>query len=203
MVLLCAVTWAAADEITFSIIGNGSVNITSGTSGMTAGPATAFEVTDITSGKTITISDAFNASAGAATSTHVTPTTYTAFFSGGAANSVSIANAVTGTMDPASELTATLPHGAGSFSGEFDVTSFNPAILTMLGITGKVGPSGSVGITFVTDNVTGSTLTGVIGGGSTTVLTVATVPEPETILLLVFGLGTIYMAWEARRNYFR
>jgi hypothetical protein len=194
-------TWATADEITFSIRGDGSVNITSGTTGMVAMSATAFEVADITTGKVITIDDAFSASAGSSTSIHVTPASYTAFFSGGMPDSVSIAGALTGTMDPNSELTATLPGGAGSFSGEFDVTSFNQSILDELGVKGKVGPSGSVGITFVTHDETGNTLTGVIGGGSTTVLTVQTaIPEPDTIFMFAFGAMSIFSFWYLRQQ---
>jgi hypothetical protein len=188
-----------ADEITFSIVGTGAVNLTGGPSGMTSGPVDVFEVTDITTGASFSLHDSFTASAGGAHSIALHPT-YVAFFAPGGAGSVDITNAVTGTMLDNSELTAVYPDSTGSFSGEFDVTSFNPAILTMFGIKGHVAPVGSVGLTFGHDAVTGSSISGIIGGGSTTVLTIKTaVPEPDTWFLLLFGLGTIVAFCRARR----
>jgi hypothetical protein len=192
---------AAADEITFSVVGNGTMDITSSPSGMSAGPATAFQVTDITTGKSITISDPFSASAGTAHSVTVGPTVYNAVFSAGGADSVLITNGVSGTMLDKSDISAVFPNSTGSFSGEFTVTSFNQAILTALGVKGTVAPVGSIGITFGQDAVSGQTLTGVIGGASTTVLTVQTapVPEPATWLMFWSGIGTLVAVWRARQ----
>jgi hypothetical protein len=201
--LLFISSLALADELTVTVVGQTGIaaDITAGPSGMVAGPANAVLVTDITTGKSFTLSDTFNASAGPSTSIHITPTNYTSFFSAGGANSVSVSNVVMGMMDPASEITAVLPGGAGSFSGEFDVSFFSPAILAEFGLSNAhVSPSGSVGITFVETGLSGQDLTGKIGGASTTVLTVTTVPEPATLLLWGSGLLSLVAVYQARQR---
>jgi hypothetical protein len=156
-------------------------------------------VTDVTTGKSIALTDHFTASAGAATSITTNGDNYTGFFGHGAAGSVNIPSAVTGNMLGGSELTAA--DEAGSFSGEFDVTFLSPVILKEFGLGPKWAPTGSVGITFHESAITGQSITGLIGGGSTTVLTVTTVvPEPATWAMFLFGLGTLAAFWQARQN---
>lgn len=191
---------AMGDEITFSVVGLSNVaDIFSSPSGMTAGPASVVLVTDVTQGKSFSLSETFNASAGAAHSITVGSTVYTAFYGPGAVGSVDITNAVAGNMLDNSELTAVFPQGTGSFSGEFLVTSVNPAVLALFGLGPKFNPSGSVAITFGQDQVNGQDLSGVIGGGATTILTVNTTPELMTILL--FGTGIVMAGAMARRNW--
>jgi hypothetical protein len=199
--LLFTTTFALADEITFSMVGLGTgTDITAIPSGMIAGPGNVFEVTDVTTGIHFPLTDVFNAMAGPSHSITVGPTTYTAFFSSGPAGSVSITNALSGNMLDDSEITAVFPGSQGSFSGEFEVSSFNPEILKMFGIHGKVAPVGSVGITFANSHVDGVSLTGDIGGGSTTVLTIKTVvPEPNTLIMFVFGIGMLAAVYYARK----
>jgi hypothetical protein len=193
------ITTAFADEITFTVVGPGT--ITSSLSGMTAGPAMVPLVTDVTTGKSFPLTDTFTASAGAAHSVTVGATSYTAFFAPGATGSVSIPGGVTGNMLDNSELTAVIPDGAGSFSGEFDVTFLSPTILAEFGLGPHWAPTGSVGITFHESALNGHSLTGNIGGGSTTVLTVQTaVPEPETWAMFLFGCGTLVAFWHSRQN---
>jgi hypothetical protein len=98
-----------------------------------------------------------------------------------------------------SELTAVVD-GAGSFSGEFNVSFLNPVLLKDFGLGPDFAPTGSVGITFHESTVTGQSLTGMIGGGSTTVLTVTTpIPEPETLFMFLFGIGTLVACYRARK----
>jgi hypothetical protein len=188
VVLLSTALWA--DEITFTTVGPGT--ITSGLSGMSAGPASVVLVTDVTTGKSITLTDTFTSSAGAAHSVTLTGQSYTAFFSSGVGDSVDIPGEVTGNLLDNSELTA-IVDGAGSFSGEFDVTFLNPMLLKEFGLGPKFSDTGSVGITFHDSDVTGHSLTGNIGGGSTTVLTLTT-PIPEPVSLLLLGTGILVIA---------
>jgi hypothetical protein len=186
--LLALTTFAFSDIITFTVVGTGSVDFTAGLAGMMAGPADVTLVTDVSTGKSFPLSDTFHASAGAAHSITIGATSYTAFFSPGATDSVDIPGVVTGNMLDESEATA-VTGGAGSFSGEFEVTFVSPAILAELGVGPKWNPTGSVGVTFHESTVNGHTLTGEIGGGSTTVLTVATpIPEPMPLVLLSAGV---------------
>jgi hypothetical protein len=197
-VVLGLTSFALGDEITWTTVGPGM--ITAGLSGMNAGPASVVLVTDVTTGKSITVSDTFTAATGAAHSVTVSATNYTGFFEPGAAESVSIPGAVTGSMLDESEVTAVVG-GAGSFSGEFDVSFVSPTILAEFGLGPHWAPTGSVGITFHESAVSGHTLTGQIGGGSTTILTVQTaVPEPETWFLLGSGILTLAAFYNARKR---
>jgi hypothetical protein len=177
------------------------MDVSGGPSGFSAGPSSVVLVTDVNTGKSFPLSDTFHATAGTAHSVTVGATNYTAFFSPGTTGSVSITDAVTGDMLDDSELTAVHPDGAGSFSGEFNVSFVNPAILAEFGLGPKWSPTGSVGITFHESAVSGADITGVIGGGSTTVLTVATpVPEANTFMLFFFGIGMLISAYHVRAH---
>jgi hypothetical protein len=196
MAVLALAGMALADEVTFTVVGPGTIS--SSAAGLSAGPSSVVLVTDVTNGKSEMLDTTFQATAGAAHSVTVTDDNYTAFFGHGAAGSVNIPGAVTGNMLDNSEVTAVVD-GAGSFSGEFDVTFIDPAILKALGTGPKWAPTGSVGVTFHDAHVSGQTLSGTIGGGSATVLTVETpIAEPATLLLL--GSAGLLVMYRVRRS---
>jgi hypothetical protein len=102
-------------------------------------------------------------------------------------------------MLDSSEMTAVVD-GAGSFSGEFEVTSVDEGLLKELGAGPKWAPTGSVGVTFHdADLGAGRRLVGQIGGGSTTLLTIET-PVPEPLTLLLVGTAALLVLYQARRT---
>jgi hypothetical protein len=193
-------TWVFSDEITFTVIGPGT--LTAATAGVSAGQAEVEFVRDVTTGKQIELYRAFTTTTGVAHSITVTATNYTGFFEPGAADSVNVGDVLLGNMLDNSEVTA-VNDGAGSFSGEFHVTFIHSEILKEFNTGPSWNPTGAIGVTFHDADISGTTLTGAIGGGSATVLTVETTPIPEaqTFMLFFFGVGTLILARQARTNF--
>lgn len=201
---LVSINLARADEITFTCIaeGNGH-NVVASASGFTAGPCLNVLVSDAAKGLRFPLIAQFNTSAGAATSFTITSTDVNGTFGAGSTNSVSIIGSSTflqGDMLAGGDLGATYPGGTGSFQSIFHVTTVDPAVLADFGLPPTFDPRGSVSITFGQNEVVGSQLEGVIGGGSATIVVSTTpVPEPARVGLVgmgMLGLMAIYRRWQ-------
>jgi len=198
----------AADQITFSFIGNNSAtNLNAGLANFTAGPSLNVLVTDATSGASIALPGVFTTSTGVANSYSVltSPNLVIASYAAGRPESVLITDP-TGTidyvaginLDRASFISA-YPNGTGAFLNDFEVTAVDPAVLAMFGLGPKFDPRGSVSITSGTGNlVSTDNLTATVGGGTVTIQSASAVPEPFSMALL--GGGIIVAGFTLRRG---
>jgi hypothetical protein len=200
--LLAFASCAVADEITFSyIIGDpGSLTATAA-GGLMSGPAMNVLVSDAQTGMKFVLDGTFNDSTGPGTITNF-GTFIVGSFTAGGTGSVSIVDPssnplVTGNMKDNGAFLATFPLGTGAFLGGFDVTFVDPAVLAMFGLGPAFEPIGSVSETFASVNFDGTTITGMIGGGTVTIQT-PTVPEPAGLGLL--GMGLLMTAGVLKRR---
>jgi hypothetical protein len=197
--LLGYATFASADQITFSFVSNGGNvrNVQATMGGFTAGKTLNTSVTDATTGVIVPLAGDVTMSTGPASSYDVFPTTVVAMFNHGATDSVLIENPVTmmpilaGITGNDSVMVATHPGGTGAFLAAFQVTFVDPAILSMFNLK-QVDPRGSAGLTFGQDQLAGTDLTAVAGGGTITI-TASAIPEPKTLLLLGGGILVAFM----------
>lgn len=203
LVALClvSVTFVMADEITFSSIAqNNNADVLASANGFSAGPALNVLVSDSAKGLRFPLIATFNASAGPATSFVISTMDVNGTFSAGGTNSVSIVGShpiLEGNMLGGGDLGATYPGGTGSFQGIFDLTFVDPAVLALFGQSLSFDPRASVSITFGQNQVVGSQLEGVFGGGTTTIV-VTTIPEPKRLGLAGMGillLGACTRKW--------
>jgi hypothetical protein len=185
---------ALADQITFSIVAPpGNVaDLAASKSGLRAGPGQNITVSDTTLGMHVPLAGVFTASTGAASAFAVASAFVLATYKAGGTDSVLITDPATGavlvsgTMEGDSGMLAQYPGGAGSFLGSFTVTSVNPAVLGMFGLSG-FNPNGSVSFTFGQDQLSGRTLDAVVGGGSVTIVA-SPVRESSTLALVLIGV---------------
>ena len=192
-------TGLMADQINFNFTvgGTGSVSA-SASGGLTAGPSTLTSISNTTTSVNIPTSGTFvTATTGPATS-FIIGAIATATFGGKSGTTLLVEDAahnvlVSGSMLDGSSLLSTIPAGAGSFLGTFDVTKVDPATLALFGLGPKFDPVGSVAFTFANANASGGVFTADIGGGSVTIQTppVAVVPEPSTLALC--GAGILFV----------
>ena len=200
LVLSFAAT-AAADIITFNFVVGPPGSLTASATGLSSGPASNVLVTDVTTGMSVTQLGTFTSSAGPASSFTPFPPFVIATYTAGGANSVQIVDPmmnplVTGSMMSGGALLTAFPNGQGAFLGDFNVTFVSPAVLAMFGLPPGWEPVGAVAITFAHDNFDGTTVTGNIGGGTVTIVSV--VPEPAS--LGVLGMGLLAVAEGLRRR---
>lgn len=201
---LCLVltTFVYADEITFTVVGtSNSFNVFADSAGFSAGPALNVLVSDTAKNLHFSLVGTFNASAGAASSFVITPSTVNGTFGAGGTNSVSVIGSsvfVEGDMLAGGDLGSTYPGGTGSFQSVFDVTQVDPAVLAFFGAGPRFDPRGAVSVTFGQTQVVNSELEGIFGGGSVTIV-VSTIPEPRYLGFAgfgVLGLAGIYRKWQ-------
>lgn len=208
LVALLVLSFAAAalaDEITFNFFLGAPNSITaSQLGGLTLGSAVNFAVSDTTTGTSFPLDGTFTGSAGPAHTFNVfmNPNLITAFFSPAGANSVQILDTmnnplVQGSMSDNGFLLTSYQDGTGAYLGSFKVSFVDPAVLALFGLQGQsINPIGSVSVTLAHDNFDGTTVTGVIGGGTVTIQTL--IPEPGTLML--FGSGLLGVAALVRRK---
>jgi hypothetical protein len=195
---------AVADQINFNFtVGSpGSVKATMA-SGLTSGPSTLTSISDSSTGViNPTLGQYVNGNTGPAISLVHLGTQVIATFSAGGVNSVLVEDAshtvlVRGDMETDSSLLSTVPVGTGSFLGVFHVTFVNPAALALFGLGPNFLPDGSVSFTFGNASFDGTTFTAALGGGSVTIQTPTTVPEPAG--LGVLGMGLLAVAGGLKR----
>lgn len=163
-------------------------------------------VTDNSTGKSAMLAAFDSASTGAAHDFVAGPPLVADYGPGGA-NSVLIATGGTtflsGAMEDSGRLEAGWPDRAGAFLSRFAVGFVDPAVLESVGSPTDWAPEGSVSATLAETTFDGTTLGGVLGGAEFTITTeaVSVIPEPATLFLLVFGMGALLAARQARRNW--
>jgi hypothetical protein len=96
-----------------------------------------------------------------------------------------------GSIESSSSFLTEIPDGTGAFLGSFDVTFVSPTVLAMFGLSSSSQFTESVLLlTFAQDNFDGTTVSGVMGGGTVTIETAAA-PEPVGLGLLGASLLTV------------
>lgn len=206
-VLVIGAVFARADQITFSFIGNTSIqNLSAGLGGFAAGPSLNVLVTDATTGVRIDLPGVFTTSTGIANSFTVltSPNLVLASYSAGGADSVLITSLdgktvyVAGVNENRGEFVSAYPSGTGAFLNSFTVTQVDPAVLGMFGLGPGFDSRGSVSITSGTGNLVGrDALAATIGGGTVTIESTA-IPEPAGLGLA--GMGLLAAAGMVRRR---
>ena len=193
LTLLCSAALVRADELTFSFVGEFGGAVLASPSGLTAGAAAITTVTDLNTGKSLTIPGSIIVNAGPASSFLVAGGFLNASFSAGSPASTVIrdpkgAYLLKATMLEGSTLEAALTED-GSFSGDFSVILLSPTISKDFGLH-AVLPDGSVAMTFGEDHFSGGALGALIGGGS---LTIETTNVGELASMFLFGTGLVIM----------
>jgi|SRR6516162_9249534 hypothetical protein len=208
--VLSLAVFAVADQINFNFtIGPPSSVTATSAGGMTSGPSMLISISDTTTGVNIPQipnGTYVNGNTGPATSfvpIGSPPTLLLATFSGLGGNSVLVEDSmgnvlVSGSMQDNATLLSTFPIGTGSFLGTFDVSFVSPAALALFGLGPSFQPVGSVAFTFAGATFDGTTLTGLIGGGSVTIQTPTATPEPAG--LGIVGMGLVLIAEFSRRK---
>lgn len=193
-ILACSLLLTAlcsADVVTFTFLNFNAASFAGSPADMAFGNAVNVLVTDNTNGHNMFLTSFDSGFTGAALLFSPGPPLVADYGAAGA-GSVLVRNGGTtflsGEMSRGGHLEADYPNEAGGFASRFLVTFVDPAILTALGTTTKVDPDGSVVLTFDQTAFNGTTLTGVLGGGSITIETAAPVPETSSLFLALAGL---------------
>lgn len=184
-------SYAAADVVTFTYLNLTGASFTASASGLAFGNAVNVLATDNTNGHNMILTALDSGSTGTSFAFLPGPP-LTADYLGAGPGSVLVKNGGTtflsGSMSLGGHLEADYPNEAGGFASRFIVNFVDPSILTALGTTTTVDPDGSIVLTFDQTAFNGTTLTGVLGGGSITIETSAPVPETSSIFLAITGL---------------
>ena len=205
--VLSLAVFAVADQINFNFTIGPPSSVVATLGGLTSGPSMLTSISDTTTSTNIPTPGTYvNGNTGPATSfvpIGSPPTLLLATFSGLGGNSVLVEDSmgnvlVSGSMQDNATLLSTFPIGTGSFLGTFDVSFVSPAALALFGLGPSFQPVGSVAFTFAGATFDGTTLTGLIGGGSVTIQTPTATPEPAG--LGIVGMGLVLIAEFSRRK---
>jgi hypothetical protein len=164
-----------------------------------------FAVSDLQTNSAFPLRGQFTAFTGAATAFNAFPHLIVASYSSGGADSVLIVDPQThqpivqGMLNNVVFITR-FQNGLGFLLGALDVTFLSPAVLAMFHLEGqKVLPNGVLSATFAGDNFDGTTVVGELAGGTLTIETASTVPEPGSLALFSMSLLIITSGWQLRR----
>jgi hypothetical protein len=193
---------AVADTITFSITFGGPGSLTASATGLTAGPAMNFLVSDSTKSIEFPLPGTFTASAGPAIFFVPISGLVIAAYSPGGPNSVLINDSSShplfaGSMSGNDSFLADVPFGLGTFTGGLNVTFVSPAVLAMFKLSPNVRTTSSVFVLNFGDHFDGTTVSGAVGSGAVTIETAAA-PEPSGVGLL--GTSLLMVAENLRRR---
>lgn len=207
--LLAALTGTAfGDDITFSfILGQPEFSLSASAAGLSAGPAMNFAVSDLQTNSEFPLRGQFTAFTGVATAFNAFPHLIVASYSGGGADSVSIVDPQThqpivqGMLTNNAVFITRFQNGTGFLFSTLNVTFLSPAVLAMFHLEGQtVLPNGVLSATFAGDNFDGTTVVGELGGGTLTIETASTAPEPGSLALFSMGLLIVSRVWQHRHR---
>lgn len=191
------------DEITWTCVNFSHSTVSGSAAGFQFANCVNIQVTDNTTGKSVTLLASDSAHTGAATN-FVPGPPLVADYAGGGVNSALVANSghtfLSGAIEDSGRLEAEWPDRAGAFLSRFAVSFVDPAVLTELGSPTHWEPEGSVSATLAETTFDGTTLGGTLGGGEFTITTTSVVPETTTLLLFGTGMMLCSLLTTPRRS---